>query len=87
MDADTIADEFQRVRQIHQIPEVIGTDIPETPVRSLHLAVSPAALVFSNQVFQVVFFISTDDIFFYRQYPIFAGTGGLKNGRELCSGN
>ena len=32
-------------------------------------------------------YISTDDIFFYRQYPIFAGTGGLKNGRELCSGN
>ena len=36
--------------------------IPEAPVGDLHLTISPVALVFSDQILQVFFFIAPNDM-------------------------
>ena len=65
MDVHTAAGEIQGMRQLHQIPEIIRTDVPETPVGDLHLAVCPAALVFADKILQIAFFIPSNDVFVF----------------------
>ena len=44
--------------------------IPETPVCDLHLAVSPIALVFSDQIFQIFFFVAPYDICMIQRHQL-----------------